>query len=63
MKLFARLFAFSLVLSGLAASAHIAGASQPSVHAKVSAIPVPMCPPDDPNFCGIGSTNGSPAGN
>jgi len=54
MKLFARIFALSLVATGAIASTHIANASQPTVSAKVSAIPVPMCPPDDPAACGIG---------
>jgi hypothetical protein len=55
MKLFARIFALSLVVTGAIASTHIANASQPTIGAKVSALPVPMCPPDDPNACGMGS--------
>jgi len=58
MKLFARLFVVSLVATGAVASTHIANASQPSVGAKVSALPIPMCDPSDPNGCGIGG-NGS----
>jgi hypothetical protein len=54
MKLIARIFALSLVITGAAASAHIANASQPTLTAKVSALPIPMCPPDDPNACGLG---------
>jgi hypothetical protein len=54
MKLFARIFALSLVVTGAVASTHIANASQPTIGSKVSALPVPMCPPDDPNACGIG---------
>ena len=53
MKLIARIFALSLVITGAVASTHIANAAQPTVGARVSALPVPMCPPDDPNGCGI----------
>jgi len=59
MKLFARIFALSLVVTGAVASTHIANASQPAVSAKMSSIPVPMCPPDDPNGCGIGCVDGT----
>jgi hypothetical protein len=61
MKLIARLFVLSLVVTGAIASTHIANASQPTVSAKVSAIPVPMCDPSDPNGCGMG-TQGNPLG-
>jgi hypothetical protein len=54
MKLFARMFALSLVVTGAIASTHIANAAQPTAGAKISAIPVPVCPPDDPNGCGLG---------
>ena len=56
MKLFARIFALSLVATGAAASMHIANASTtPNVSAHVSAIPVPTCDPSDPNNCGMGT--------
>ena len=54
MKLIARIFALSLVVTGAVASTHIANASQPSVGARVSSLPTPMCPPDDPTGCGMG---------
>ena len=54
MKLIARIFALSLVVTGAVASTHLANASQPTVSAKVSAMPIPVCPPDDPNGCGLG---------
>jgi len=57
MKLVARIFALSLVITGAVATTHIANASQPSIGAKVSALPVPGCPPGDPNACGMGSQN------
>jgi hypothetical protein len=58
MKLIARLFVLSLVVTGAVASTHIANAATPTVSARVSAIPVPMCDPNDPNACGMG-TNGN----
>jgi hypothetical protein len=56
MNTFARIFAIALVLTGAAASSQIANASQQKavVTAKTSAWPVPTCPPDDPNQCGMG---------
>jgi hypothetical protein len=54
MKLIARIFALSLVVTGAVASTHLANASQPTVSAKASSLPVPVCPPDDPNACGLG---------
>ena len=53
MKLIARIFALSLVVTGAFATSHIANSSQPTAAARVSAMPVPVCPPDDPNGCGI----------
>ena len=53
MKLIVRIFALTLVVTGAVASTHIANASQPTLGARTSALPVPMCPPDDPNACGI----------
>ena len=54
MKLIARLFALSLVVTGAVASSHIAFAAQPSTISRVSALPIPMCDPSDPNGCGMG---------
>lgn len=52
-----RAFALSLVAVGAFASTHIAKDAQgATVTAKVSALPVPTCPPSDPNGCGIGQT-------
>lgn len=55
MKLIARIFALSLVVTGAVASAHLANASQPAVGTRVSALPIPSCPPSDPTGCGIAS--------
>lgn len=55
MKYIVRAFVVVLALTGAAASTHITATSaQTRVSAaKVSAIPTPWCPPDDPNACGI----------
>jgi hypothetical protein len=56
MKYIIRTFVIVLALTGAAASIHINSTSaMPGVvAAKVSAIPTPWCPPDDPDACGIG---------
>jgi hypothetical protein len=55
MKLVIRAVVVALVLTGAVASTQIASASANSkvTIAKNSAVPTPMCPPDDPNACGI----------
>jgi hypothetical protein len=55
MKYIVRAFVVVLALTGAAASTQIASASAQSkvTVSKTSAIPVPMCPPDDPDACGI----------
>jgi hypothetical protein len=55
MKNLIRAFVVVLALTGAAASTRLASASaQTNVTvSKTSAIPVPMCPPDDPDACGI----------
>jgi hypothetical protein len=55
MKQLVRAFVVVLALTGAVASTQIATASaQTKVSAaKTSAMPVPTCPPDDPNACGI----------
>ena len=56
MKHIVRAFVAVLVLTGAVASTQTSSAStQNKVSvAKVSMLPVPMCPPDDPNGCGMG---------
>ena len=50
-----RAFALSLVVTGAFASVHMSQASQvTAATVKVSACPPPLCPPSDPNACGIG---------
>ncbi|HEY6375143.1 MAG TPA: hypothetical protein VIX90_06415 [Edaphobacter sp.] len=57
MKLIVRAVVVVLVLTGAAASTQITSASANSkvTIAKNSAMPTPMCAPDDPNACGLGS--------
>jgi hypothetical protein len=56
MKHIVRAFVVVLVLTGAAASTQTSSASTQNkvTVAKVSMLPVPMCPPDDPNGCGMG---------
>jgi hypothetical protein len=58
MKIAIRAFVVVLVLTGAAASTQIASASSQTkvVVSKTSAMPIPMCAPDDPNACGIGGS-------
>jgi hypothetical protein len=55
MKLIVRAVVVALVLTGAVASTQIASASANSkvTIAKNSAMPTPMCAPDDPNACGF----------
>jgi hypothetical protein len=55
MKIIVRAFVVALVLTGAAASTQITSASTSSkvTIAKNSAMPTPMCAPDDPNACGM----------
>ncbi len=55
MKYIVRAFVVVLALTGAAASTQIASASSQAkvTAAKTSAIPIPMCPWNDPNACGI----------
>jgi hypothetical protein len=59
MKLAIRTLVVVLALCGAAASTQTSAAS---THNKVTAnrvsvLPVPTCPPDDPNACGMGQQN------
>ena len=55
MKFIVRAFVVVLALTGAAASTQIASASARTkvTPAKTSAMPIPTCPPNDPNACGI----------
>ncbi len=52
MKNIIRAFALSLVVTGAFASSHLSTSSK-AVVGKVSAFPVPQCPPGDKDGCGI----------
>jgi hypothetical protein len=52
MKNVVRAFVLSLVATGAFASSQI-NHSTKAVSVKASAYPIPMCPPGDPNGCGI----------
>jgi hypothetical protein len=56
MKHIVRAFVIVLVLTGAAATTQISSASTQNkvTAARVSVLPVPTCPPDDPNACGMG---------
>ena len=54
MKLIIRTAVAALVITGAFASSQVSSASTAQVTvARNSALPVPMCAPDDPNACGI----------
>jgi hypothetical protein len=59
MKHIIRAFVVVLVLTGAAASTQISSASTPNkvTVSRTSMLPVPTCPPDDPNACGLGTTH------
>ena len=43
----------ALVLTGAAASLHTPSASAQKTNPRPTDLPIPMCPPNDPNACGI----------
>ena len=56
MKIIVRTLVAALVLTGAVASTQVSSASTSKVIvAKNSALPTPMCAPDDPNACGMGA--------
>ncbi|WP_187143170.1 hypothetical protein [Terriglobus albidus] len=52
MKTAIRTFAVALALTGAVASAHPRTADVKPTRAT-SIVPIPVCPPDDPNACGM----------
>jgi hypothetical protein len=56
MKLAIRTLVVVLALSGAAATTQTSAPSTQNkvTAARVSMLPVPTCPPDDPNTCGMG---------
>jgi hypothetical protein len=56
MKAIVRITVIALAAVGFVASAQTSTkTTKTAVVAKVSALPVPMCAPDDPNACGMGA--------
>jgi hypothetical protein len=55
MKIMIRTFVAVLVLTGAAATTQTTAASTTNkvTVARTSMLPIPMCPPDDPNACGM----------
>ncbi len=51
-----RAFVAALVLTGTVATAHSAQKGAIVTATVGNALPVPSCPPDDPNGCGISGT-------
>jgi hypothetical protein len=60
MKSVIRAFVAVLVLTGAAATTQTSSASTQNkvTAARTSMLPVPMCPPDDPNGCGMAQGRG-----
>ena len=56
MKHIIRAFVVALVLTGAVATTQPSSASTHNkvTAARTSLLPVPTCPPDDPNACGMG---------
>jgi hypothetical protein len=56
MKLIIRTFVAILVLTGAAATTQASSASATNkvAAARPSMLPIPSCPPNDPNACGMG---------
>ena len=57
MKFIVRSFVVALALTGAIASSYAKAPSAAATVkvAKTSAMPVPRCPPNDPNGCGLGT--------
>jgi hypothetical protein len=57
MKIAIRTFVAILALTGAAATTQTSSASTQNkvTVARVSMLPVPICAPDDPNACGMGT--------
>lgn len=57
MKHIVRAFVVVLVLTGAVATTHASNTSTKNQIAasRVSMLPIPSCPPNDPNACGMGT--------
>jgi hypothetical protein len=56
MKIIVRSLVIALAVSGAIATTYSnAAPAKATITAKTSAMPIPSCPPDDPNGCGLGT--------
>jgi hypothetical protein len=57
MKFIVRTFVIALALTGAFATTRTNASAATVITAKTSAMPIPSCPPNDPNACGIDEGN------
>ena len=53
MKNLVRALTLALACTGMAATTQVPSSFAKSLTGKVATVPVPCCPPDDPNACGL----------
>ena len=53
MKNLVRALTLALAVTGIAATTQVPSGYAKSLTGKVATVPVPCCPPDDPNACGL----------
>ena len=53
MKNIVRALTLALAVTGIAATTQVTKSYASGVAGKVDIVPVPCCPPDDPNACGL----------
>ena len=53
MKNVVRALTLALAVTGIAATTQVPSSYASVVTGKVDLVPVPCCPPDDPNACGL----------
>jgi len=60
MQTLVRAFVIALALTGAVASAHTSNSDLAAtpIMTRTSALPVPSCPPSDPDACGMGRNGG-----
>ena len=55
MKNVVRALTLALAVTGMTAAAHVPSHTGHILVGKVATVPTPVCGPNDPNTCGIGS--------
>ncbi len=53
MKNIVRVLTLALAVTGMTAATQVPSSSAKVVPGKVATVPVPVCPPNDPNACGM----------